>query len=154
MEKLYRKGVGAVILNNNNEIFMAERLDVRGQWQMPQGGIEEGEDLDLAIHRELKEEIGTDNFKIINKTDWLRYELPENLQKNFWGGRYIGQEQVWFFLKFLGKDSDINLTADSHPEFAKWEWVKKEALLERITEFKKSVYQEIVSFAVKNNILK
>ncbi len=153
MEKLYRKGVGAFIINNENQIFMAERLDVKNQWQMPQGGVEENENLDVAIFRELQEEIGTDKFNIISKTNWLKYDLPTDAQKNLSNGKYIGQQQIWYFLEFLGDNDDINLNFDKHPEFSQWEWVQKETLLDRIINFKKNMYQEIINFAIVNKII-
>jgi putative (di)nucleoside polyphosphate hydrolase len=153
MSNLYRKGVGAFIINNNNQIFMAERLDIKNQWQMPQGGVETGEDLDIAIFRELKEEVGTDKFEIIAKTDWLKYELSPESRAKLSNGKYIGQQQIWYFLKFTGADSDINLSADIHPEFASWQWVEKQELVESIIDFKKAMYQEILKFAIENKIV-
>ncbi|MDR2007682.1 MAG: RNA pyrophosphohydrolase [Alphaproteobacteria bacterium] len=150
---MYRKGVGAVIINSAGKIFVGERRDVAGEWQMPQGGLDGDEELELAIFRELKEEVGTDKFEIIAKTDWLRYELPTDFRKNFWGGKYIGQEQVWFFLRFTGNDNDFNLNADSHPEFAQWQWVESSVVLERITEFKRDVYEQIIEFGRVNKII-
>lgn len=154
MSNLYRKGVGACILNSKNQIFMAERLDIKNQWQMPQGGVDENEDLDIAIFRELLEEVGTDKFEIIAKTDWLKYDLPVEHRANLIKGKYIGQKQIWYFLKFTGVDTDINLNADSHPEFSQWKWVEKEELVEKIIDFKKDMYKEIIRFGLEKGIFK
>lgn len=153
MSNLYRKGVGAFIINTNNKIFMAERLDIKNQWQMPQGGVDENEDLSVAIFRELQEEIGTNKFEIISKTDWLKYDLPIEARARFFKDKYIGQQQIWYFLKFTGVDTDINLTADAHPEFCNWKWVEKEELLDKVVDFKKDMYKQIVNFAINNNII-
>lgn len=152
MQKEYREGVGAVILNKEGLVFMAKRIDTKDTWQMPQGGIEKNEDHKVALMRELKEEVGTNNFKIINQINNLIYDLPIDIAKTLWGGKYVGQKQTWFFVEFLGKDEEFNLNYMAKPEFSEWEWVDYQDLVDRIVFFKKSLYQTIVDFGVKNKI--
>lgn len=144
--KLYRPCVGLLILNANGEVFAGERLDKLGAWQMPQGGIDEGEDLEIAAFREMKEEIGTDKAEIIRIHDTpIRYDLPAEIQAKLWGGKYAGQEQTWIALRFTGQDSDINLEAYEHPEFAQWKWMEFSELLNLIVPFKRDTYEQIQS---------
>src|SRR5689334_14129271 len=118
--KPYRRGVGIVLINGKGRVFVAMRIDTPGAWQLPQGGIDQGETPRQAALRELHEEIGTDAARIIGVTrNWLRYDLPADLQAKVWKGKYRGQEQKWFLMKFTGRDSDINLETD-HPEFQAW----------------------------------
>jgi len=138
-------GVGALLLNHQNQVFVAQRIDTPGAWQMPQGGIDEGEDPRKTVMRELVEEIGTDNAEIIDETtDWLTYDLPDALRNTAWGGKYRGQKQKWFALRFTGSDSDIDLDADDHPEFDTWKWVAMDQLTDLIVPFKRSLYENIV----------
>jgi len=143
----YRFGVGAVLLNASGQVFVAKRIDTPGDaWQMPQGGIDQDEDPRKAIFRELKEEIGTANAEIIEESaDWLSYDLPKDVRKLVWKGRYRGQKQKWYLLRYLGTDADIDLTADKHPEFSTWKWADFESIPDMIVEFKRDLYQDIVA---------
>jgi len=143
---LYRKGVGAVIINNHNEIFVGKRIDNNSDaWQMPQGGIDNNENEDLAVFREINEEtsISPDKLEIISKSNnYFYYNLPYNLQKKFWGGKYLGQKQRWYLLKFTGQNQDINVATDD-PEFSDWKWVSRDNIIDSIVEFKREMYQQI-----------
>jgi putative (di)nucleoside polyphosphate hydrolase len=141
----YRMGVGVVLLNQLNQVFVAKRIDTPSAWQMPQGGIDKGEAPHETVMRELTEEIGTDRAEIIAETkDWLIYDLPEGLRKKVWGGKYKGQKQKWFAMRFTGTDTDIDLTADKHPEFSEWKWTSMDQLVELIVPFKRPLYESIV----------
>ena len=141
----YRMGVGVVLLNQLNQVFVAKRIDTPSAWQMPQGGIDKGEAPHETVMRELTEEIGTDRAEIIAETkDWLIYDLPEGLKKKVWGGKYKGQKQKWFAMRFTGTDTDIDLTADKHPEFSEWKWTSMDQLVELIVPFKRPLYENIV----------
>ena len=144
-EKAYRRGVGIMLLGRGNCIFVGERIDTPGAWQMPQGGIDEGEEPRDAALRELEEEVGTAKADIVAETrDWLTYELPGDLHLQAWGGRYRGQMQKWFAMRFRGKDEDIRLDAHQ-PEFRAWRWVMRDELLARIVPFKRKLYEEILA---------
>lgn len=138
--------MGAVVLNADNQVLVAKRIDTPGDaWQMPQGGLDQGEDPRKAVFRELKEEIGTNNLDIIEESPgWLTYELPKEIQAKVWKGRYRGQKQKWFALRYLGEDSDIDLTADKHPEFSTWKWADFASIPDMIVPFKRDLYQDIV----------
>ncbi len=140
-----RLGVGAVVLNNKNRVFVGKRKDNPvDKWQMPQGGVNEGEKLVEAMKRELEEETGIKNIKILKEIDgWSEYELPENLLGKIWKGKYRGQKQKWFVVKFLGKDNEIDLKT-SNNEFIEWKWLDIESLPGVIVEFKKKVYEELL----------
>ena len=141
----YRMGVGVVLLNQLNQVFVAKRIDTPSAWQMPQGGMDKGEAPHETVMRELTEEIGTDRAEIIAETkDWLIYDLPEGLRKKVWGGKYKGQKQKWFAMRFTGTDTDIDLTADKHPEFSEWKWTSMDQLVELIVPFKRPLYENIV----------
>ncbi len=143
--KPYRRGVGIVLLNARGQVFVAERIDTPGAWQMPQGGIDKGETPRQAAVRELHEEIGTDKARIIGVTrKWLRYDLPEELQATVWKGKYRGQEQKWFLMMFTGKDTDIDLETD-HPEFQAWKWMAFSQLPRVAVGFKRAIYKEVVA---------
>jgi putative (di)nucleoside polyphosphate hydrolase len=139
-----RKGVGIVVLNSNNKVFVGKRRDNPfDKWQMPQGGVDPNESLLDAMKRELIEETSIKNIKILKELDqWLEYELPENLVGKIWKGKYRGQKQKWFVVKFLGHDSEININT-KNPEFIDWQWVDIESLPDLIVLFKKHVYEQI-----------
>lgn len=141
----YRPCVGIMLLNRAGKVFVARRSDQGGgAWQMPQGGIDPGETPATAALRELHEEIGTDRAEIIAEYEgWLDYDLPAEIADRLWGGKYRGQSQKWFVLRFTGQDSDIDLDTD-HPEFVDWRWVKVEKLPDLIIEFKRPIYQILV----------
>lgn len=141
----YRPCVGIMLLNQNNHVFVARRIDATTEaWQMPQGGIDKDELPQNAALRELLEEIGTNNAKILKESStWLRYDLPEDLIPTVWGGRYKGQEQKWFLMQFTGEEKDINIETEI-PEFLEWKWVEPHALPELIVPFKRQLYCDIV----------
>ena len=140
-----RLGVGAIVLNNKNRVFVGKRKDnTIDKWQMPQGGVNEGEKLIDAMKRELQEETGIKNIKILKEIDgWSEYELPKNLLGKIWRGKYRGQKQKWFIVKFMGKDNEINLDTNN-PEFIEWKWLDIENLPGVIVEFKKKVYEQLL----------
>jgi len=140
-----RIGVGAIVLNKKNQVFVGKRKDNPvDKWQMPQGGVNEGEDLTSAMKRELNEETGIQNIKILNEIDgWFEYELPNYLLGKIWRGKFRGQKQKWFIVKFLGNDEEINLEKDK-PEFIEWKWLDIEKLPNVIVDFKKKVYEKLL----------
>ena len=142
----YRKNVGMVLINAEGHIFAGKRLDNNTDaWQMPQGGIDEGETPEVAAFRELSEETGIHHSKarLLGKTkDWLSYDIPVDLIPKLWSGRYRGQKQKWFAFEFLGKDSDINIVTEE-PEFSEWAWKSRDNLLSSIVPFKLDVYQRV-----------
>ena len=140
-----RLGVGAVVLNKKNQVFVGKRKDNPiDKWQMPQGGVNTGENLIDAMKRELHEETSIQNIKILNEIDgWFEYELPKNLLGKIWKGRYRGQKQKWFVVKFLGNDEEINLQTDK-PEFIEWRWLDIENLPNVIVDFKRKVYEQLL----------
>jgi len=140
----YRRGVGIMLLDARGRVFVGRRIDTPDAWQMPQGGIDPGETPRQAAQRELKEEVGTDRAEIIAETkDWLRYELPPELRGGVWGGRYRGQEQKWFAMRFTGCDRDIDL-ATHHPEFDAWRWSTVADLTRLIVPFKLELYEAVL----------
>ena len=142
----YRRGVGMMLLNAEGKVFVAKRIDMTSEaWQMPQGGIDDGEDTRTAALRELKEEVGTDQATILAESvDWHRYDLPDHLVPIIWGGRYRGQEQKWFVLRLEGDDTLINITDGEHPEFSEWKWIDIEQLPDVIVPFKRELYAALV----------
>lgn len=142
----YRPGVGIMLLNDRNLVFVAQRLDSRAEaWQMPQGGIDRGEAPRNAALRELREEIGTDRAEIVAEcSSWLTYDLPAQLVPQVWRGRYRGQRQKWFAMRFLGEDSDIDLEAHQSPEFSVWCWTAPERLPALIVPFKRRLYEAVL----------
>jgi len=146
-----RLGIGAVVLNKDNKVFVGKRKDNPiDKWQMPQGGVDEGENLVDAMKRELKEETSITNIKIIKEIDdWMEYELPEYLIGKIWKGRYRGQKQKWFVVKFLGKDDEINLKTNNQ-EFIDWKWLNVENLPSVIVNFKKEIYKKLVPIIRSN----
>jgi len=143
----YRPAVGIMLLNPRGEVFVARRVDMpmMPAWQMPQGGIDPGETPSQAALRELKEEIGTDKAEILGESRvWLKYDLPPELARGIWDGRYRGQRQKWFVMRFIGSDADIDL-ATEHPEFDAWQWVAPDRLPELIVPFKRQLYIDILA---------
>jgi putative (di)nucleoside polyphosphate hydrolase len=142
----YRRGVGIMLLHRDGRVFVGRRIDRDEEaWQMPQGGIDPGETPRQAAFRELKEETGTDKAEIAAESaDWLRYELPAGLRGKLWRGRYRGQKQKWFAMRFKGRDADIDLAAH-HPEFNAWQWVAHERLDALIVPFKRELYRAVVA---------
>lgn len=141
----YRKGVGIMLLNAKGEVFVAKRLDqIAEAWQMPQGGVDKGEEPREAALRELEEEIGTNKAEIIAQSPIAyAYDLPDELVPKIWSGSYRGQEQHWFVLRFTGTDADINIHTD-HPEFSDWKWIPMQQLPDVIVPFKRELYQSLV----------
>jgi len=142
----YRPCVGIMLVNDEGKIFAGQRIDNRAEaWQMPQGGIDEGETAEQACFREMKEEIGTDKAEIASiHPEWLNYDIPRPLADNLWQGQYRGQRQCWVALRFTGTDADINIQTDE-PEFRQWAWLSPDELLERAVIFKRPVYQTVIT---------
>ncbi len=140
----YRPCVGLCIFNSDGDVFVGERIDSPGAWQMPQGGTE-GQDIRIAALREMKEEIGTDKAEIIRIHDTpLRYDIPEYVRARIsWGKDFAGQEQTWVALRFTGTDADIKLDADDHPEFCRYRWVPLAEVPKMIVPFKIETYEEV-----------
>ena len=139
-----RSGVGVVVLNKNNKVFVAKRIDnQKNFWQMPQGGVDKDEDYLNAAYRELEEETSIKNIDLIKELDGLiSYELPENLLGIIWKGKYRGQEQKWFVVRFLGHDSEINIKT-KNPEFCEWKWIDLENITDLVVDFKLHVYENV-----------
>jgi putative (di)nucleoside polyphosphate hydrolase len=145
----YRPCVGVMLVNAQGLVFVGKRIDNRegDVWQMPQGGIDPGEDLRAAGLRELREETGVKEHHatvIAQTSEELFYDLPPELVGTIWGGKYRGQRQFWLLLRFTGQDSDIRLDADKHPEFCEWKWVEPDSLPDMIVPFKKRVYRAVL----------
>ncbi len=144
---LYRSGVGIMLINREGKIFVGKRIDNNSDaWQMPQGGIDAGEDEDLAMVRELKEETGIDekSIKILQKSrGYYYYNLPYKLQKKFWGGKYLGQKQRWYLAEFVGDDRLID-TNTEHPEFSEWKWIARDEIINAIVAFKRDLYRSVI----------
>ncbi len=140
-----RTGVGIVVLNSENKVFVGKRKDNPfDKWQMPQGGVDLNEPLLKAMRRELVEETSIKNIKILKEFDqWLEYELPENLVGKIWKGKYRGQKQKWFIVRFIGKENEININTE-HPEFIEWKWVDINLLPDLIVNFKKHIYENVL----------
>ena len=140
-----RIGVGAIVLNNKNRVFVGKRKDNPvDKWQMPQGGVNNGEQFEEAMRRELKEETGIKNIEILKEiNEWSEYELPNSLLGKIWRGKYRGQKQKWFIVRFLGNDDEINLETHKQ-EFIDWKWIDIENLTSVIVDFKKKVYEELL----------
>ena len=149
MKKFFKKlplrsGVGIVLLNKKNKVFVAKRIDnPKNFWQMPQGGVDKGESFLKAAYRELKEETSIKNIELIKEIDGtLTYELPNHLLGIIWKGKYRGQKQKWFLMRFIGEDKEINIKT-KNPEFLDWKWVDLEMITKEVVNFKLSVYKEI-----------
>ena len=141
-----RIGVGIIVLNNQNQVFVGKRKDNPGdKWQMPQGGVDKGESYINAMKRELFEETSIKSIKIVKEVDRIyEYELPDKLVGIIWKGKFRGQKQKWFITKFLGNDNEINLNT-KHPEFIDWKWIEPKLLPEVIVNFKKNLYLNLLA---------
>jgi putative (di)nucleoside polyphosphate hydrolase len=143
----YRAGVGVMLLNDRDEVFVGQRLDSTLEaWQMPQGGIDAGEDPREAALRELEEETGIrrDLAEIIAESDgWLCYDLPDELIGKIWKGRYCGQRQKWYAMRFLGSDADVRIET-AHPEFRAWQWTSADRIVDLIVPFKRELYTDVL----------
>lgn len=139
-----RTGVGIVVLNSKKQVFVGKRKDnPTDKWQMPQGGVDQNEDLLSAMKRELAEETSIVSIKIIKELkEWLQYDLPKELLGKIWGGKYRGQKQKWFLMRYLGTDEEINIKTDK-PEFLDWKWIDLEMITEVVVDFKLHVYKEL-----------
>ena len=139
-----RSGVGIVVLNKDNKIFVAKRIDnQKNFWQMPQGGVDAGEGYLAAAYRELEEETSIKNVDLVKELDGLiSYELPKSLLGVIWKGKYRGQEQKWFVMKFLGQDNEININT-KNPEFCEWKWIDLENITDLVVDFKLHVYEDV-----------
>jgi len=139
-----RSGVGIVVLNKQNKVFVAKRIDnPKNFWQMPQGGVDEGENFLKAAYRELEEETSIKNVELIKELDGtITYELPDRLLGLIWKGKYRGQKQKWFLMRFVGSDSEINIKT-KHPEFLEWKWVELDKITDLVVDFKLHVYKEV-----------
>ncbi len=139
-----RNGVGIVVINDQNKVFVGRRIDnSKNFWQMPQGGVDDGEDFLTAAYRELEEETSIKNVRLIGELDgYLTYELPKNLIGIIWKGKFKGQKQKWFLMEFLGKDQDINIKTKK-PEFLEWKWIDLEKITDVVVNFKLNVYREV-----------
>ena len=139
-----REGVGIVVLNKENKVFVARRIDnPKNFWQMPQGGVNEGENYFNAALRELEEETGIKEIELISEIDeMMTYELPEHLLGIIWKGKYKGQKQKWFLMRYLGNDDDINIKTNN-PEFLDWKWIDLDMITEVVVDFKLHIYKEL-----------
>ena len=139
-----RNGVGIVVLNNKNKVFVAKRIDnPKNFWQMPQGGVDKGEDFLTAAYRELEEETSIKNVELIQEIDGtMTYELPDRLLGIIWKGKYKGQRQKWFLMRYLGNDNDINIKTKK-PEFLEWKWIELDKLTDVAVDFKLHIYKEL-----------
>jgi len=144
----YRPCVGVMLLNADGHVFVGQRNDQFGDaWQMPQGGVEKGEEVQEAALRELWEETGVthDLVEIVDQTDdWLTYDLPHDIVPKIWKGRYRGQKQIWFVMRFNGRDDQVNI-ATEHPEFTKWRWLEADQLVDSIVPFKREIYSAVLA---------
>ena len=139
-----RSGVGIIVLNKDNKVFVAKRIDnPKNFWQMPQGGVDEGENFLKAAYRELEEETSIKNVELIKELDGtITYELPDLLLGIIWKGKYKGQKQKWFLMRFTGKEQEINIKT-KNPEFLDWKWIELDQITELVVDFKLHVYQEL-----------
>ena len=140
-----RTGVGIAVLNLKNKVFVGKRKDNPfDKWQMPQGGVDLNEPVLIAMKRELEEETSIKTIEVLKEfNQWLEYELPENLVGKIWEGKYRGQKQKWFIVRFIGKENEININT-KHPEFIEWKWVDMNLLPDLIVNFKKHIYENVL----------
>ena len=145
-DAFYRPNVGILLLDRRDRLFVARRIDMKAEaWQMPQGGIDEGEDPRRAAFREMKEEIGTDKAEVIAESrDWMRYDVPAEIASKIRGGRWRGQRQKWFAMRFKGMDRDIDICT-KHPEFCEWKWIDPEEAPALIIPFKRPLYERVIA---------
>ena len=148
-----RLGVGIALLNHENKVFVGKRIDnPKNYWQMPQGGIDKNESFVEAAKRELEEETGVKTIKILKEFDgWLIYDLPKNLIDKIWKGRYRGQKQKWFIMKFLGKNNEINIRT-KNPEFIDWKWIDPSDLPKVVVNFKSDIYKKLAKELASLNL--
>ena len=141
----FRPGVGMMIIDKDNRVFVGKRIDSKSNsWQMPQGGIDLGETPSAAALREMREEIGSDKGIVAAESKrWYSYRVPDFLIPKLWDGKYCGQKQKWFLIRFTGNDSDINIITEE-PEFEDWKWVSLENLLDDIIPFKQKLYKQVI----------
>jgi len=146
-DKRYRRGVGVMLLNSEGKVFVGARIDNTDEaWQMPQGGIDKGEEPWATALRELEEETGIQPHlveRVADCAERLKYDLPEALRGKLWGGKYAGQDQDWYLARFLGRDSEINI-ATKHPEFREWKWIEPQKLPDLIVPFKRDLYRQLL----------
>ena len=146
-EGKYRRGVGVMLLNRRGKVFVGARIDNTDEaWQMPQGGIDKGEEPWATALRELEEETGIPPHlveRVAECPERLKYDLPDKLRRKLWGGKWAGQDQDWYLARFLGRDSDVNI-ATKHPEFRDWKWVEPSELPELIVPFKRDLYRRLI----------
>ncbi|KAL1553657.1 Nudix hydrolase 25 [Salvia divinorum] len=145
----YRPNVGVCVINDANMVFVASRLNVPGAWQMPQGGIEEGEEPRSAAIRELREETGVVSAEVIGEVpEWLTYDFPPAVKSKvnrLWGGEWHGQAQKWFLMRFTAEESEINLAnGEADPEFSEWKWATPEEVVEQAVDYKRPTYEEVM----------
>jgi putative (di)nucleoside polyphosphate hydrolase len=144
-DRPYRRGVGIMLINDKRRVWVGRRNDMAGDhWQMPQGGIDKGEEPRAAALREMKEEIGTDKAEVVAESaGWVAYDLPPQLADSVWKARYRGQEQKWFVCRFTGENEDIDVTGVEHPEFSAWKWAALDEALRLIVPFKRDLYARV-----------
>lgn len=141
----YRPCVGLALFNRDGKVFVGERIDTPGAWQMPQGGVDDNEEIHAAVMRELYEEVGTQSADILEiSTDKLRYDFPANFSNKYLKDHFRGQEQTWVALRFTGQDNDIHLTAHDPPEFQAWQWVDLPRITDLIVPFKRDIYAQVI----------
>lgn len=146
LQKRYRSCVGIALFNSEGKVFVGERLDTPGAWQMPQGGMDSREFLEQAAFRELREETGVTSAEILEiAKENIFYDLPEEMRKRLWGGKYQGQEQTWIAMRFTGEEGEIDLNTHSPAEFSNWQWVDLEKTVDLIVPFKRETYEKVIA---------